>query len=97
MARCIWRFCAPPDTMVLPHCAAPDGDRTHDHTLTERMLCQLSYRGVEGKWCVCINVPLPPGTPIARIIASMACACNHSIVCCQLWGSNPRGVASSGS
>ena len=24
---------------------APSGDRTHDHTLTERMLCQLSYRG----------------------------------------------------
>ena len=45
MARCMWRFCMPPDTMALPHCAAPDGDRTHDHTLTERMLCQLSYRG----------------------------------------------------
>jgi hypothetical protein len=24
---------------------APSGDRTHDHTLTKRMLCQLSYRG----------------------------------------------------
>ena len=24
---------------------APCGDRTHDHTLTKRMLCQLSYRG----------------------------------------------------
>ena len=28
-----------------PFASAPDGDRTHDHTLTERMLCQLSYRG----------------------------------------------------
>ena len=24
---------------------APTGDRTQDHTLTKRMLCQLSYRG----------------------------------------------------
>ena len=24
---------------------APSGDRTHDHTLTKRMLYQLSYRG----------------------------------------------------
>ena len=24
---------------------APCGDRTHDHTLTKRMLCQLSYGG----------------------------------------------------
>ena len=24
---------------------APSGDRTHDRTLTKRMLCQLSYRG----------------------------------------------------
>ena len=25
---------------------APSGDRTHDRTLTKRMLCQLSYRGI---------------------------------------------------
>ena len=26
---------------------APSGDRTHDRTLTKRMLCQLSYRGLD--------------------------------------------------
>jgi hypothetical protein len=38
------------------HClnnGAPSGDRTHDRTLTKRMLCQLSYRGIDvcSNWC----------------------------------------------
>ncbi len=56
---------------------APSGDRTHDRTLTERMLCQLSYRGHGWTEGVLVSAFVAPPPPPAVPLRTTAGRGNH--------------------